>query len=369
MAQKKKKQEIPPKEKEKRSYVSQGEIPKFSLSESMRVVQSLYDNFAGKATAPHQIAIALDLSPTSRYWQDLSGSSIAYGLTEGGYRAESIKLTSLGLRIVAPTNEGDDISAKVEASLRPKILHDFFERYDKAKLPADTIAQNVLVAMNVPKERANEVFEIIKQNGEYVGIIHQTKTGLFIAIGTPIKAPVESNEEIQVEEFESSSESERELTSDLKTKPSIPNVIKSRKVYISHGTDRKIMEQIKEILVFGKFQPVVSIERESTAIPVPEKVFQDMRSCIAGVIHVMKEDNLIDSQGRTISRLNENVLIEIGAAIALYEKNFVLLVEKGISLPSNLQGLYKCEYEGDKLDYDATIKLLKTFNEFKFKDN
>ena len=40
------------------------------------------------------------------------------------------------------------------------------------------------------------------------------------------------------------------------------------------------------------------------------------------------------------------------------------IIEKGVEVPSNLQGLYRCEYEGDKLDYDATIKLLKTFNEF-----
>jgi len=43
----------------------------------------------------------------------------------------------------------------------------------------------------------------------------------------------------------------------------------------------------------------------------------------------------------------------------------VLLVEKGVVLPSNLQGLYRCEYEGDKLDYDSTMKLLKTFSQFK----
>jgi len=83
------------------------------------------------------------------------------------------------------------------------------------------------------------------------------------------------------------------------------------------------------------------------------------------VINVSQEAELLDSEGKTHVMLNENVLIEIGAAIALYRKSFVLLVEKGVKLPSNLQGLYRCEYEGDKLDYEATMKLLKTFNEFK----
>ncbi|MBD5084001.1 MAG: nucleotide-binding protein [Clostridiales bacterium] len=59
------------------------------------------------------------------------------------------------------------------------------------------------------------------------------------------------------------------------------------------------------------------------------------------------------------------MLIEIGAAIALYGNRIILLCHKGISLSSNLQGLYRCEYDGDKLDYEATMKLLKTFNSFK----
>ena len=51
--------------------------------------------------------------------------------------------------------------------------------------------------------------------------------------------------------------------------------------------------------------------------------------------------------------------------MALYDKKFVLLVQKGVKLPSSLQGLYRCEYEGDKLDYASTMKLLKTFNQFR----
>ena len=68
----------------------------------------------------------------------------------------------------------------------------------------------------------------------------------------------------------------------------------------------------------------------------------------------------LDRDGGEHSKINDNVLIEIGAAMALYGKKVVLLVEKGLALPSNLQGLYRCDFEGDRLDYDATMKLLKT---------
>ena len=107
------------------------------------------------------------------------------------------------------------------------------------------------------------------------------------------------------------------------------------------------------------------MERESTAIPVPEKVFEDMRSCGAGVLHVGAEGKYLDKDGNEHAKLNDNVLIEIGAAMALYGKRVILLVEKGVSLPSNLQGPYRCEFEGDKLDYDSTMKLPKMFSQFR----
>ena len=59
------------------------------------------------------------------------------------------------------------------------------------------------------------------------------------------------------------------------------------------------------------------------------------------------------------------MLIEIGAAMALYGRRFILLVKEGIKLPSNLQGLYEVRYRGDALDGDATIKLLEAINDIK----
>lgn len=83
------------------------------------------------------------------------------------------------------------------------------------------------------------------------------------------------------------------------------------------------------------------------------------------VIHVGSEGTLLDQEGNQIQQVNGNVLIEIGAAMALYKGNFVLLVEEGVALPSNLQGLYECRYSGDELGMEATMKLLKAFNDFK----
>ena len=106
------------------------------------------------------------------------------------------------------------------------------------------------------------------------------------------------------------------------------------------------------------------MEHETTAKPVPQKVMDEMRSCGAAVIHVGNEKRLMDTEGNEVPLLNQNVLIEIGAAMALYGDKFVLLVEEGVELPSNLQGLYEVRYSGEKLELDAAMKLLKSFNEF-----
>jgi hypothetical protein len=137
------------------------------------------------------------------------------------------------------------------------------------------------------------------------------------------------------------------------------------RVFITHGKNKKVLDQVKDIVAYGKFTPVVASEHETAAKPVPEKVLDDMRSCQAAVIHVGAEGVVTDSEGRDHPQLNGNALIEIGAAMALYGKQFILLVEEGVTLPSNLQGLYECRYKGNELSGEATMKLLKAFNEFK----
>lgn len=52
-------------EKAKRSRVSQSDFPNNSLDQALRIAQALWDDFAGKSAPPHQIAMAIGMSPTS----------------------------------------------------------------------------------------------------------------------------------------------------------------------------------------------------------------------------------------------------------------------------------------------------------------
>ena len=349
----------------KREIVKQSDFPNLSLEKALQIAKCLYEQLGGKSEAPHQIAMALGLAPTSGHWRNLCGTSIAYGLTEGGYNAKQINLSALGRKIVAPQAEGEDIAGRAEAILQPRIMKAFFEKYEKHNFPDETIAENVLFDFGLPKERTSAAVGILKENGIFAGVINEISTGrLYVALESPT-VPV-SERTRGVEEPPEDVDENVGVGNAIKgQKPKKqPESAESNRVFISHGKNRKIVEQLKPILQFGKFEPVISIEQETTAKPISDKVFDDMRSCSAAVIHVDKETDLIDVEGNPHAKINDNVLIEIGAAIALYKKRFILLVEKGVSLPSNLAGLYRCEYEGDKLDSDATMKLLKTFNEF-----
>jgi predicted nucleotide-binding protein len=108
-------------------------------------------------------------------------------------------------------------------------------------------------------------------------------------------------------------------------------------------------------------------ETSTVSQPVTQKVMNDMRSCGAAIIHVDSERKLMDVEAKEVFALNENVLIEIGAAMALYGERYILLVRDGVKLPSNLQGLFEVRYSGDKLDGDATIRLMNSINDMKTK--
>lgn len=355
----------------KRTRISQSDFPNFSLEEALRIPRGLWENYAGKATAPHNVAMALDLSPTSGGWRNLCGASLAYGLTDGGYNASEITLTDLGRRAIAPTIEGDDFKALQEAALKPRILGEFFRHYDRAKFPRDDIAANVLVSKGIPKDRADGVLTLLKRNGDFVGFIKQTKTGPFVSLDVaqsstapPVEAAEMDPDELveagavgYSENVAAPSESGRHHAEEI--------VSPNNRVFITHGKNQKILEQIREVVELGGFQPVISTRNETTAKPIPEKVLDDMRSCGAAIIHVGSEGVMTDEEGNPHPQINPNVLIEIGAAMALYRGRYILVVEDGVQLPSNLQGLYESRYSGNSIEFQAGMKILKALRGLK----
>lgn len=353
-----------------RTYVSQAEIPQDSLDEAVKIARALADNYASKPTRPMNVAAALNLSPGASGFRMLCGASIAYGLTTGGAYADAITLTALGKRVVAPKVDGDDALARKAAFLTPRIIGEFLRQYDGQRVPKTTIAENVLVDMGVPRSRAPKVFETILEGAKAEGLVNEIKDGLWVDLSRtgPLSTNTEALEAPKVEvaalfeDLKKVEEPSKPIT--IQKETAILDARKDR-VYLSHGKNRNLVAPIKALVKLGGMEPVVSVERESTAIPVPDKVLNDMRSCGAAIIHVDDELRLVDEKGQEHVVLNDNVLIELGAAMAFYGKRIIIVVKKGIKMPSNLQGIYKFEYEGDIISMDDTIRLVTTINEMK----
>jgi hypothetical protein len=144
------------------------------------------------------------------------------------------------------------------------------------------------------------------------------------------------------------------------TPPSLPEQMRA---FIAHGDNMEIVEQVETMLGVADIEHEVAEEEETTAIPVPDKVLDAMRRCKVGVIVVSASERHKNEAGEYT--INENVLIEIGAAFVLYDRKVVLVWDKRLPVPSNLQGLYRCEYEGDELTWSAGMKLMKAIQKFR----
>jgi predicted nucleotide-binding protein len=363
----------------KREYLSQTDVPNYGLNEALKVPSAIVDAYASAPTRPFSVAKAMNLSPTSASFRQRCGSAIAYGLTDGGAKAELISLTPLAKRILSPTVEGDDLAAKREAFLKPRVIGLFLTKYDSAKFPRRDIAENVLVEMGIPKDSVKHSFDLIVEGANELGLLAEINGNQYVNL-QGVK-PAE-DENVDVEGSPASSAASSAAVEPLSAKE--PDAIKAaqhlvpqtvpgasraefrkKRVFITHGKEKGFIDPIKKLLGFGELEAVVSVERQTVSLSVPDKVMNDMRSCGAAIIHVDAEIRLTDVDGKDHVFLNPNVLIEIGAAMSLYGRRFILLVKEGAKLPSNLQGLYEVRYSGDALDGVATIKLLESINDIK----
>jgi predicted nucleotide-binding protein len=356
--------------------LSQSDVPAYTLTDALRVAEILRDEFAKQATSPLDVAVALDMSPNGGAYKMLTGAAVAYGLTDGAAQASSIDLTELGRRAVSPTEEGDDLLAYREAVLKPRIIREFLEKYNGSPLPTNRqIALNVIEQMGVPPQTTERAYDMIVTNAEALGLLIEHKGKKYVRLEPSASTrettrATDSNGQVVDQGTSSSDVSDSGNSYDVEEAPEIhvkapTDPATNNRVFITHGKNHKVVEQIKKILTFGKFEAVVSTYQQTVAKPITDKVMDDMRGCSAAIVHVGAERKLIDESGDSHTIINPNVLIEIGAAMALYNRRFVLLVERGVELPSNLHGLYEVRYEGEQLDHEATMKLLEAFNDFR----
>ena len=342
-------------------------FPRNSLTEALKVPQVIWENNAGNPFPLLDIASKLDRSPTSSGFVEVIRSSQRYGLTNESFTQDltkTISLTPLGSSIVAPTPEDDFNTTKRRALETPEIFQKVLSSLNGKIIPPADMFQNMLIRnYHLDKSDADFCYRIIVQNIEELGVSEEIQGKVYLRIdklGSFIKTPIESK---IPEERAVTGEPEEKKFAEEKQIP-CPPPQKVPWVFISHSKNKKILEQIKQVLSFGNFNYEIAEERETTAIPLSDKVFGEMKKCNCAIINISADEE--KKQGETYG-INENVLIEIGGAFLHYEKRVILIIDKKLKeiLPSILQGITAIFYEGNELSWNDGMRLQKALTEFR----
>lgn len=330
----------------------------------MRVGQAIVDSNAGKPLDKLTLAQGMKLSPTSSLFTRLLSSSQLYGLTSGTVYSESISLDTLGSNYFYPRSESEKSGALALAAVNPPLLKKIYDHFDKNKVPELGMFRNVLArTFGIKAERVNDAAKIILDNARFAGLIQTIQGAEYLNVAKATQGMVAPTLGIPspptpLEEEPVQPAVEGEI-------PQEKEGPEKNRVFIGHSKNEKILGQVKQILEFGGFEPIIAEAMETTAIPVPDKIMEAMHQASAAIIIISADTSTKDEEGKEKFKINENVLVEIGSAFVLYKKKVILLVDKRVSLPSNLQGLYLSYFEGDTLEWEAGMKLQKALIEFK----
>lgn len=337
-------------------------FPKNTLKDALKLAESIQNNNAGQPYNRLDLAKSLDYMPDSSLLRTLIISSGRFGLTSGGYQADKISLTELGTEIVASRSEVEKAQGLKKALYNIKLYKDFFTKFDGHKVPKKEFFKATLNRdYGIPNEDTDECYDMIIRNARELGIIYTIKDAEYFQL--ELLMPKGSETKPSIEEEQEQEERSIETT----PSPIAPTpILQKPRVFISHSKNQRLLAQIERILKFGQFDYEVAEKTESTAIPIPGKTFDLMRNCNCAIINIGADDKEKKADGTY--GINQNVLIEVGAAFLLYNKRVVLLTDKRIALPSNLRGLCCYYYEGDELGLESTMELQEALIGFRKTD-
>jgi predicted nucleotide-binding protein len=341
-------------------------FPRNSLNEALRVPQVIWEKNAGNPFPLLDIASKLGHSPTSSSFRELVRSSQRYGLTNESFTQEltkAISLTPLGNSTVAPTPDENTSALKRKALETPDIFQKVLASLNGKIIPPPDVVKNMLIRnYHLDKADAEACYEILMQNINELELSEDIQGKIYLRLdrlGAFTKTPTEVGGEKEEGPIETS---EKEKLAKKEALP-IPQE-KVPWVFISHSKNKKILDQIRQMLSFGNFKYEIAEERETTAIPLSDKVFGLMLKCNCAIMNISADEE--KRQGETYG-INENVLIEIGGAFLHYEKRVILVIDKKLKdhLPSIIQGLTAIFYEGDELSWNDGMRLQKALTEFR----
>ena len=346
---------------------------RLSFERSMIVPEYIWKSGDGDFTLM-DLAKGMNCSPNSGSYQKLLRAAYVFDLITDSYSQDLTKTTSitdLARSIVAPKTDEDPKFVKIEAFLKIDLYNKLFKKFNGKPLPTQSRLENDLVRIyRIPSTDKIECAKMFLKNIEYLEMIVQIKGVKYI--GIPAKLNRTDDNVSNQDEVTEQSKSQDEVTEQSKSQDEVTEQInkhalnvKIPKAFISHSKNAKILDQIKTILDLVDVKSIVAEEEKTAAMPISDKIFGLMQQCNCAIINISADDEM--KQDDDSYKINENVLIEIGAAFMYYDKRVILLADERLELPSNLQGLYLSKYTGNDLSFSVSTEIQKIFKEFKTK--
>lgn len=333
-------------------------FPRNTLSETLKVSEAIWRDNAGDPYDPILLSTkSLGISTRSSAFESLLRSSSLYGLTEGNSRAKSIVLTTLGLSIVAPTDETLRDTGLRSALLKPEVFQKFYLKYDRKSIPKEEIIKSVIQReFGILPTDIDACYEVIMKNVDDFNLKIQSGSGYTLYLDQ-LKAEAPKAGELSQEDEKMTSTQEESTSgesSDLKEATrAVP-----KQIFVAHGKNRKPLEQLERILNKLKVPYKVAEEEAHAGRPVGKKVADLMRQCTSGIF-IFTADEATQSQGNEVFRPSDNVVYELGAASVLYEDKIVILKEHNVSFASDFGDLGYISFETDHLDSKAADLMLE----------
>ncbi|UCH90161.1 MAG: nucleotide-binding protein [Thermoplasmata archaeon] len=129
-----------------------------------------------------------------------------------------------------------------------------------------------------------------------------------------------------------------------------------RRIFISHSKNNKIVEQLVTMLEVEKFGCEVIDQDISAGSPLPDNLLSSMRKCNASIIFVTTNESEKRADGKY--GIKPGVLLEIGAAYVLHNKNVMLVWDSRIEPPAGLKDMEHFKFSGNELDWNAGVDLM-----------
>ena len=318
--------------------------PVNTLQDALAVAVALQEATSGLPCGRVDLARAMGTKPASSGFTTRLNSSAKYGLTEGAYNDDVVKMTRRGDAIVAPRDTAERQQALYHAALAPDVFRGFYEMLDGKHLPEDEFARNMLRReLAIRPELDAECLAIAKVNGVLSGIIAERNGTLCVDLGRG----------------EGGRSAQSDQPADTVGKPSAtptdPSVAVqplsepgTGRIFIAHAGASDVASAVESLLQ-GFGIPCELADQPNGGNghrPVPVAIAEQMRSCSSAIV-IGGDRGVFDG-----SEESAQLAFLTGAASVLYGERLIAVVPLDAP-PSRLDGVRTVAFDGDKAEESA----------------